>query len=321
MDTPVVCEAYPGIQGKGDSVGQPEGSDGEPLEFPVARLPGDERPDEPQHPRRSEAHREPSWTLYARPMRGAEDTTDPDLHPRYWEAQLEAARRGSLAWGFAAFFLGYGGFYLVGLIVSGALPPRSAGFDPSRPPDLGPLLLLSFAPNILLGLVPALYSWRKGNGLRSDFGIVPTLRDVKVGLSCGAVALLTSWLLGLVLISLSGPPPESRVNELVHGQKSIWLFLFALFAFLGAPLTEELLMRGALWGALEYHRVPRIAILLLTALIFAFIHEEMWRLPILFVGGVAIGTARMITGRVGASMIAHATNNFLPALVLFFAAN
>jgi uncharacterized protein len=249
----------------------------------------------------------------------AEET--PSLHPRYWEAQLEAARRGSLAWGFAAFFLGYGGYYLVGLIVSGALPPRNPGLDPAQPQNLGPLLLLAFAPNILLGLVPAVFSWCKGGGLRSDYGILPTKRDVKIGLICGGLALFVSWLLGLVLVSISGQLPDDRISQLTHGPKSIWLLLFVLFAALGAPVTEELLMRGALWGALEYHRVPRGAILLLTSLIFAFIHEEMWRLPILFAGGIAIGAARMITGRIGASMIAHATNNFLPALVLFVAAH
>jgi membrane protease YdiL (CAAX protease family) len=243
------------------------------------------------------------------------------LRPQYWEAQLELARRGSLVWGFAAFFLGYGGYYLVGMIVSGALPPRGPGFDPAQPPNLGPLLLLAFAPNILLGLVPAVFSWCKGDGLRSDYGIMPSKRDVKVGLVCGGLALFVSWVLGLVLISISGQLPDDRISQLAHGPKSIWLLLFVLFAVFGAPVTEELLMRGALWGALEYHRLPRGAILLLTSLIFAFIHEEMWRLPILFAGGIAIGAARMITGRIGASMVAHATNNFLPALVLFAAAN
>ena len=30
-------------------------------------------------------------------------------------------------------------------------------------------------------------------------------------------------------------------------------------------------------------------------------------------------TARMITGRISSSMVAHATNNLLPAVILFFA--
>ncbi|MEV0049252.1 type II CAAX endopeptidase family protein [Saccharopolyspora shandongensis] len=251
------------------------------------------------------------------PMRPVEDTTNADLHPRFWEAQLEAARRGSLAWGFAAFFIGYGGYYLTVLILNAVRPSRAGGFDPTTPPNTGPLLLLAFAPNILLGLVPAVFSWWRGRGLRSDFGILPKRRDFKVGLACGGIALLGSWALTLVIIAIAGPPPETDLARLMQGERTVWLFLFALFAFLGAPLTEELLMRGALWGALEHYRIPRYAILVLTALIFALIHQEVWRTPVLFFGGLAIGAARMITGRVAASMIAHATNNFLPALLLF----
>ncbi|MCI2419220.1 CPBP family intramembrane metalloprotease [Saccharopolyspora sp. K220] len=254
---------------------------------------------------------------FAQSMGPAQDTTDENLHPRFWEAQLEAARRGSLAWGLAAFFIGYGGYYLAVLILNAVRPERANGFDPTAPPQTGPLLLLAFAPNILLGLVPAVFSWWRGRGLRSDFGILPKLRDLKVGLACGGIALLGSWMLTLVIIAIYGPPPETDLARLMSGERTVWLFLFALFAFLGAPLTEELLMRGALWGALEHYRIPRYAILILTALIFALIHQEVWRTPVLFVGGLAIGMARMITGRVAASMIAHATNNFLPALLLF----
>lgn len=253
------------------------------------------------------------------PMRPVEDTTG-EAHPRFWEAQLEAARRGSLAWGFLAFFLGYGGYYLVVLALGAARPTHSGGFDPSRPPQTGPLLLVSFAPNILLGLVPAVLSWWKGRGLRSDFGLLPRRRDFRVGLACGAIALVGSWVLTLIAIKFSGPPPATGLTRLMHGERTIWLFLFALFAFIGAPLTEELLMRGALWGALEHYRVPRYAVLVLTSLIFALIHQEAWRTPVLFFSGLAIGSARMITGRVGASVVAHAANNFLPAVLLFAAA-
>lgn len=239
------------------------------------------------------------------------------LRLTFWEADWEAARRGTLAWGFAAFFIGYGGYYVVGLILGALKPGGGGGFDPSKPPDTGPLLLLAFAPNILLGLVPAVLSWWRGHGLRSDFGILPRRRDFRVGFVCGLCALFGSWAVTMVIIAVNGPPPESDLTRLMQGDRTVWLFLFALFAFLGAPLTEELLMRGALWGALEHYHVPRYVILGLTALVFALIHQEVWRTPVLLVGGLAIGIARMLTGRVAASMIAHATNNFLPALLLF----
>ncbi|MEB3366846.1 CPBP family intramembrane glutamic endopeptidase [Saccharopolyspora mangrovi] len=248
-------------------------------------------------------------------MRRVDGVADP--RPAFWEDKLEAARRGSLAWGFAAFFLGYGGYYLAVVVLGAVRPAPDGGFDPSQPPNTGPLLLLAFAPNILLGLVPAVFSWWRGHGLRADFGILPRRRDFKIGLVCGLCALFGSWMATLVIIALTGPPPESDLARLMQGDRTVWLFLFALFAFLGAPLTEELLMRGALWGAMEHYRIPRVVILILTSVIFALIHQEAWRTPVLFIGGLAIGMARMITGRVSASMVAHATNNFVPALLLF----
>lgn len=59
-------------------------------------------------------------------------------------------------------------------------------------------------------------------------------------------------------------------------------------------------------------------ILGLTALVFALLHQEPTLTLALFAQGVAIGVARMRSGGIGASMVAHATNNFLPAVVLWF---
>ena len=52
------------------------------------------------------------------------------------------------------------------------------------------------------------------------------------------------------------------------------------------------------------------------ALVFAQVHGEPSRMLALFGQGIAIGAARMITGRVSASIVAHATNNLPPALLL-----
>ena len=228
-----------------------------------------------------------------------------------WQLRPGPAPPRGLPWGFVAFFIGYVGYYLLHLALNAALPGINRG----------PLLLLAFAPNVLLGLAPLALSWWRGSGPAADFGLVPEKRDVTVGLLCGGAALIGSWLLSLVLVGLVGPPPQTGLTHLQAGGRSVWLLLFAVFAFVGAPLTEELLVRGALWGALEHCRVPRYAVLVLTALVFAFVHQEPWRLPILFSAGLALGTARMITGRLATSVVAHATNNLLPALALVLGAH
>jgi membrane protease YdiL (CAAX protease family) len=254
-------------------------------------------------------------------MRDVRDGSNPALHERYWEGQVVAAARGSLHWGFLAFFAGFGSYYLVSLVFGAVLSNQLSPFDAVHPPKLGPLLLLTFAPNVLLGLAPAVFSWWKGHGLRSDFGILPTLRDLRVGLACGGVALISALVLTFVLTKIRGNDGSTtplQTLSALSGGKTVWLALVAIFMFIGAPLTEELLVRGALWGALEHYRVPRFAILALTALIFAFLHGEPARTLVLFVQGIALGVARMITGRIGSSMVAHATNNLLPAVAFYF---
>ncbi|AOS62565.1 CPBP family intramembrane glutamic endopeptidase [Actinoalloteichus hymeniacidonis] len=261
----------------------------------------------------------PAWAGYGRRMGGIQDGYDQRLHERYWEAQLEAGARSSLHWGFLAFFVGWGGYYLTGMLLSAIMTGQFENFDQLDPPPVGPLLLLSLLPNLFLGLGPAVLSWWKGNGLRKDFGILPKWRDVWVGLSCGGAGLIGAFLTALMVMGDSVGTEETPIQDMgdMFAGQGVWVLVLALFMFIGAPLTEELLVRGGLWGALEHFKVPRYAILLLTTFVFALIHEEPMRTPILLVGGLAMGIARMITGRVSAAIIAHATYNFLPALIFY----
>ena len=269
---------------------------------------------------------QPSWLGYAVPMGGIQIRPEEQLlHDRDWEGQLAAARRGPMNWGIPAFFLGYGSFYVLGLIITAVVASGAVRLDNVPTEGRGALVLLALTPNLFLGLGPAVMSWWKGNGLRRDYGIVPTRRDLWIGLLCGLVAfgigLLVNLILQLVVFKNSNPG-NNAVQQLsgLSGGKSVWLAIAALFVVIGAPLTEETLVRGALWGALEHYKLHRYAILALTSLIFAFMHQEPTVTLALFCQGVSIGFARMITGRIGASMIAHATNNLIPALLLFFAA-
>ncbi|GAB3501420.1 hypothetical protein FB471_2042 [Amycolatopsis cihanbeyliensis] len=223
-------------------------------------------------------------------------------------------------WGFLAFFTGVGGYYLTSLVLAAVLVGGFTGTNMLDVPEIGPVILVVFLPNLALGLGPALGSWLRGRGLRAEFGLLPDVRDLKVGLACGGFALLTGYVLNLLLIAVYGSgraweDPLSEVSEGLGGT-TVWLLVTAAIVVLLAPLTEELLLRGALWKALRHHRVPAWVILLLTALVFALLHGESHRTVALLGQGVAIGAARLITGRTGASLVAHAANNLPPAVLL-----
>jgi hypothetical protein len=220
-------------------------------------------------------------------------------------------------WGFLAFFVGLGGYHLVTLVMT-ALRSGHASVDPLELLDVGPVLLLAFLPSVLLGLAPVIASRRWGTG--KDFGWIPTPRDIKIGLACGVGALVAGYLLNLLLLGLYGTDQVSdgsSADLARNGDGTLWLAFAAIIVVLATPLAEELLLRGALWNALEHHRVPPWVILVLTAVVFAYLHGEPARTIALLGQGVAIGWARLRTGRVGASLVAHAANNLPAALLLF----
>lgn len=219
------------------------------------------------------------------------------------DEQREQHPPTDLAWGLTAFLLGFGAYYLVSLVIVGFLPAPDG-------PRSGVRLVAPLIANLFLGLVPWWFSRRYGRGVLADFGFLPTRRDAMVGLVCGVASVLVGLVISM-LVSRIIPPQASPVTNHVDA----WLVGFVAFLVIGAPITEELLVRGALWGALERYQVPRLTILALTALIFAFLHLDPSRLASLFAQGVAIGAARLVTGRVGASVVAHATNNLLPGIV------
>jgi membrane protease YdiL (CAAX protease family) len=256
----------------------------------------------------------------AQPVEPVETTAIPG-NPTF-AAQPYPGPPAGLPWGFLGFFTGYGGFYLVSLIITGAVAAVAIHPDAIQSHLRGPVVLLALLPNLMLGLGPAVLSWWRGNGPRRGFGIRFTRTDLATGLSCGVIALAGGLAINLILQALVFHTPQQGVAQQLgelSGGRSGWLVVALLYVVLVAPLNEEMLMRGALWGALEHYRLPKLMILGLTALVFALLHQEPTLTVALFAQGVAIGVARMRTGGIGASMIAHATNNFLPAVVLWFA--
>jgi hypothetical protein len=227
-----------------------------------------------------------------------------------------------LPWGFIAFFAGFGGYYLISLVITGTVAAVAVSPDSVSSSLRGPIVFLALLPNLFLGLGPAVLSWWRGFGPRIDFGIRFTREDLSVGFSCGiaalAIGLVINYVLQTFVFRTKQPNVAQELGDL-SGGRSVWLAVALLFVVFVAPLTEEMLVRGALWGALEHYRVPRLMILPLTALVFAFLHQEPTLTLALFCQGLALGTARMRTGRIGASMIAHATNNVVPAVVLWVA--
>ncbi|AOS62566.1 CPBP family intramembrane glutamic endopeptidase [Actinoalloteichus hymeniacidonis] len=216
-------------------------------------------------------------------------------------------------WGFGVFFLSQLVFLLSAVFV--VTPFGDVADDPAVRPMV--LLIGMIVPTVLSAIVVIVATIVRGNGPRIDLGLKWSWADVRTGVGLGVAGIVltliasqlwTNWVgedqatsaVGSALDDLRLPPVLAVV---------IFLYLCVL-----APLCEEVVFRGALWGAMDRLRWSRWSAFVVSTALFAVAHLEPARTPLLLVIGIPIGLARLLTGRLLAAIVAHQINNLLPAL-------
>ena len=173
-------------------------------------------------------------------------------------------------------------------------------------------------PTVCAAALAALITRIRGNGPRIDLGLTMTRRDVVVGVACGLAGLVITIPASVLYVAIVGADATSAVGEAlgaVRAGPALAVTIFVIVVFV-APLCEEIVYRGLLWGAVERLGANRWWALGVTTFVFALAHFEFSRTPLLLVVAIPIGIARVITGRLPAGVIAHQINNLLPGLVL-----
>jgi uncharacterized protein len=197
----------------------------------------------------------------------------------------------------------------------------SAAMDAADAPFVLRTFALVFAPWIFLAGWPLLVTRVRGNGPVIDLGLRLTWRDTGIGLMTGIIALIAGGLTALVTMAIVGPfssEAGSLALDLVARGDRATVLLFAVSLAIFAPFVEELAFRGFAFAALRKRGVPQGITILVTAALFALMHFEPVRLPMLLVVGIVLGVARARTGVVGPSMVAHAVNNLPGAVLVVF---
>ncbi|MGH3096161.1 MAG: lysostaphin resistance A-like protein [Streptosporangiales bacterium] len=224
-------------------------------------------------------------------------------------------------WGLPSALIGLAvfiGLQLIAGLVAAAVWRLSTGGG--NPPTLA-VGLASLLPAYVGVLVwQYLVARKKGNGSRADYAIRFRWYDIGTGIGGGLVAMGLVALGTLVVANIFGMEPKSSVGTTVlesvqHGPV-LYAFL-AVIAFVG-PLIEELHFRGMWWRALANKLNPGLT-LLLTSILFAVVHLEPVRMLGLLLGGALLGALRLLFGRLGPSIIAHATLNTISAISLLLA--
>jgi membrane protease YdiL (CAAX protease family) len=214
-------------------------------------------------------------------------------------------------WGLGAFLLAWAVFMACSLAL---------GFYMmlSGTPQTATTLLVALGVPTVLAATTALVATRlRGNGPRVDLGLVWSWRDLGLGLAFGFGGLALTIPASFVYVAIVGEDATSAVGAEFSGIRAGpgLAVLVLLTVVVVAPLCEEILYRGLLWGGLE-KIAGRWVAMVVSTVIFAIAHLEPTRTPLLVVVAIPIAIARLYTGRLLASIVAHQVNNLLPGIAL-----
>jgi uncharacterized protein len=213
-------------------------------------------------------------------------------------------------WGLGAYLLVEAVFLLtsvlVGSLVMGGGPPAAGG-----------LIAALAVPTVLAAGTAVVITRLRGNGPRTDLRLQWSWGDVGLGLAFGLGGLALTIPASLVYVSIVGQDASSAVGDVFGPIRTgpVLAVLVLLIVVFVAPLCEEIVYRGLLWGGVE-RLANRWVAFGVTTLLFAMAHFEFTRTPLLLVVALPIAVARLYTGRLLPSIVAHQVNNLLPGIVL-----
>lgn len=215
-------------------------------------------------------------------------------------------------WGLGAFLLVEAIYLLSSLALALVLGGKGSG-------SISAVVVGVALPTFLAAWFAVVITNVRGNGPRLDLKLNWSWRNVAVGLLFGFGGLLVTFPASLLWLSIVGEDANSAAGEAFGGLRSTWAWAVAVFFLVAivAPIFEEILYRGLLWGALDW-RWGRWVALLVTTVVFAVAHLEWTRTPLLLVVALPIGLARLYADSLVASIVAHQVTNLLPGLVLMF---
>ena len=207
-------------------------------------------------------------------------------------------------------------------------------------PLAGPWFPITLILPQLLQLAFVVWTARhRGSGVGIDFGFAFQKKDLAIGAMLFVFGIVGAGVVVVTMDAIGLDAPTSAVAELTEDAVgggnddgelgagtaenpddgsgiTVWIVIVAVLAATAVPLIEELGYRGLWYSALVKRGHSEWWAIVVSSFVFAIVHLEPTRTPIIFVLGMVLGWGRKLTNRIGASVIAHGIINGL-AFVAF----
>jgi len=181
----------------------------------------------------------------------------------------------------------------------------------------GDVKAIVLAEAYLLLLATLLACFGGPRGVRDRLGFRYTgLWNLALAWAAWLVALAAGTLVLVILAPLLGRPRSNAEDLLRIARDPLAVVVLVPTVTLLAPLAEELLFRGALFGWLRA-RLPWWAAAVISAAIFAGAHLIPALFPTFFVFGLAAAAVYQYTRSTLNTFVMHASQNTLAVLVVF----
>ena len=147
-------------------------------------------------------------------------------------------------------------------------------------------------------------------------GFFKTLRYAALCiLPAGVIATLSLVLMLKLLQTLGWPMEQQEAVSLLSGANPVGVQIaLAFVACLGAPVVEEVLFRGIIFGSLR-QMTNRWFAAIVSALLFGIIHLHVPSLPALCLLGFFFALAYEFTGSLTVSIVMHAIFNSVQVII------
>lgn len=211
---------------------------------------------------------------------------------------------------------------LGGLGIAGFLLATDAGFDPTDPTSIPTAFIagITLVEQVCMAALALAFAFAfrpAAQTLALRIGAWPVylaavVGGLTVGLSFGSFGewlsnVIPDWLQMGALDMISGALLEGPV---------IGRILMVLAVTLAAPVCEELVFRGALWGLLE-RAAPGWVVWLFTSALFALYHLDPVHVILVFPVGLLIGWMRLTSGSILPSILLHFINNTFAVVLVY----